>query len=46
MWYFVTFNKIFIISWKKGGSIACVNYLKLKHDVTQWKMIMPDKNQI
>ena len=31
---FVTFNEIFFLSLQKGGGIACVNYLKVKNDVT------------
>ena len=28
------------------GGIASVNYLKVKKDVTYWKTIIPDRNQI
>ena len=36
----------FFLHHKKGGGIASVNYLKVKNDVTYWKTIIPDKNQI
>ena len=45
MWCLVTFSEIFFISSQKGGSIACVNYLKVKNDVTQWKTIISEKSQ-
>ena len=46
MWCIATFNEIFVVSSQKGGSIEYVNYLKVKHDVTQWKTIISDKSQI
>ena len=46
MWCLVTFNKILFFTLQKGGGIACVNYLKVKYDVTHWKAIISDKNQI
>ena len=46
MWCLVTFNKIFFFSLQKGGGIACVNYLKVKNDVTHWKAIISDKSRI
>ena len=46
MWCLVTFNKIFFLSQQKGGGIACVNYLKVKNDVTHSKAIISGKIQI
>ena len=46
MWRLVTFNEIFFLSLQKGGGIACVNYLKVKNDVTHSKAIITDKSQI
>ena len=46
MWCLVTFNEIFFFSLQKGGGTACVNYLKVKNDVTHWKTIISDKSQI
>ena len=43
---FVTFNGIFFLTSQKGGGIGSVNYLKVKKDVTYWKTIIPDRNQI
>ena len=34
LWYLVAFNEIFFLSLQKGGGIVCVNYLKVKNDVT------------
>ena len=33
LWCLVTFNEIFFLSLQKGG-IACVNYLKVKNNLT------------
>ena len=38
--------KIFIFKSQKGGGITSVNYLKVKNEVTYWKTIIPDRNQI
>ena len=46
MWCLVTFSEFFFISSQKGDSIACVNYLKVKKDVTRWKTIISEKSQI
>ena len=46
MWCLITFNEIFFFSLEKGDGIACVNYLKVKNDVTHWKVIISDKSQI
>ena len=46
MWCLLTFNEIFFLTPQKGGGNASVNYLKVKKDVTYWKAIIPDKNQI
>ena len=41
-----TFNEMFSLSLQKVGNIAGVNYLKMKNDVTRWKVIVSDKSQI
>ena len=46
VWCLVTFNEIFFLSLQKGGGIACVNYLKVKNNVTHSKTIISDKSQI
>ena len=46
MWRLVTFNEIFFLSLQKGGGFACVNYLKVKNDVTHSKAIITDESQI
>ena len=47
MWCLVTFNEVFCLSLQKGGGIAGVsNYLKVKNDVTHWKVSISDKSQI
>ena len=44
--YDVSSNEIFFLTSQKGGSIASVDYLKVKNDVTYWNPIVPDRNQI
>ena len=46
MWRLATFKKVFFLWLLKGGGNACVNYLKVKNDVTHWKTIISDKSQI
>ena len=42
----VTINEIFFLTSQIGDGIASVNYLKVKKEVTYWKTIIPDRNQI
>ena len=48
--YDVLSNESFFFASQKGGklfkSIASVNYLKVKNDISYWNMIVPDRNQI
>ena len=46
MWCLVIFSEIFFLKSQKRGGIASVNYLKVKNEVTYWKTIIPDRNQI
>ena len=40
------FQRNFLPYITKSGGIASVNNLKVKNDVTYWKTVIPDKNQI
>ena len=46
MWCLVIFSEIFFLKSQKRGGIASVNYLIVKNEVTYWKTIIPDMNQI
>ena len=37
---------VFFLTSRKGYGIASVSYLKVKHDVTYWNTIVPDRNEI
>ena len=46
MWCLVTYNEIFFLKSQKSGGIASVIYWEVKNEVTYWKTIIPDRNQI
>ena len=46
MWCLVTCNEIFFLKSQKSGVLASVIYWEVKNEVTYWKTIIPDRNQI